>query len=232
MPIMSGNNMFVQQVLALLVKDLRAEWRTREIFSSMFVFAILVVVIFNFAIGSNPALIRQVAPGVLWVALLFSTVLGLQRSLQIEVEEDCLQGLLLAMGDRSVLLVAKTAANMIYLLVVAVFALPLFSIWFRLDVGSSLPGFAIILFLGMLGFSAVGTFFSLLAVNARTRDVMLPLLFLPVSVPLTIGSVYATTDLINGKALSDITDWLTLIGVFDIVFVVVALLIFDYVVEE
>lgn len=224
--------MFTRQVCALLMKDLRAEWRTREIFTSMFVFAVLVVVVFNFALGSNPALIHQVAPGVLWVALLFSTVLGLQRSLQIEVEEDCLQGLLLAMGDRSVLFVAKTAANMIYLLVVAVFTLPLFSIWFHLDVGAALPAVGIVLVLGMLGFSAVGTFFSLLAVNARTRDVMLPLLFLPVSVPLTIGSVYATTDLMNGKALSDITDWLTLIGVFDIVFVVVALLIFDYVVEE
>ena len=123
--------MFGRQVFALLLKDLRTEWRTREIFTSMFVFAVLVVVVFNFAIGSNPDSIRQVAPGILWVALLFSTVLGLQRSVQMEIEEDCLQGLLLAMGDRSVLFVAKTVANMIYLLVVAACTLPLFSIWLR-----------------------------------------------------------------------------------------------------
>lgn len=224
--------MFAQQVLALLVKDIRTEWRTREIFTSMFVFAVLVVVVFNFAIGSNPDSMRQVAPGILWVALLFSTVLGLQRSVQMEIEEDCLQGLLLAMGDRSVLFVAKTIANMIYLLVVAACTLPLFSIWFRLEIWPSLGGLSVILLLGMLGFSAVGTFFSMLAGNARTRDVMLPLLFLPVSVPLTIGSVYATADLIGGKTLSDVTDWLTLIGVFDIVFVALGLLVFDYVVEE
>jgi heme exporter protein B len=224
--------MFGQQVFALLVKDLRTEWRTRELFTSMFVFAVLVVVVFNFAIGSNPDLMRQVAPGILWVALLFSTVLGLQRSIQMEVEEDCLQGLLLAMGDRSVLFVAKTVANMIYLLVVAICTLPLFSVWFRLDLLAPLAGLGLILLLGMLGFSAVGTFFSMLAVNAQARDVMLPLLFLPVSVPLTIGSVYATADLIEGKTLSDITDWLTLIGIFDIVFVVLALLVFDYVIEE
>ena len=224
--------MFGRQVFALLLKDLRTEWRTREIFTSMFVFAVLVVVVFNFAIGSNPDSIRQVAPGILWVALLFSTVLGLQRSVQMEIEEDCLQGLLLAMGDRSVLFVAKTVANMIYLLVVAACTLPLFSIWFRLEIWASLAGLGVILFLGMLGFSAVGTFFSMLAVNARTRDAMLPLLFLPVSVPLTIGSVYATADLIAGKTLSDITSWLTLIGVFDIVFVALALLVFDYIVEE
>ncbi len=224
--------MFVQQVFALLAKDLKAEWRTREIFTSMFVFAVLVVVVFNFAIGSNPELIRQVAPGVLWVALLFATVLGLQRAVQMEVEEDCLQGLLLAMGDRSALFVAKTVANMIYLLVVAVCTLPLFSIWFRIDVMSRLVPLGVILLLGMLGFSAVGTFFSMLAVNTRTREVMLPLLFLPVSVPLTIGSVYATATLIEGKTLADITDYLTLMGVFDIVFVVLALLVFDYILEE
>ena len=198
----------------------------------MFVFAVLVVVVFNFAIGSNPELIRQVAPGVLWVALLFATVLGLQRAVQMEVEEDCLQGLLLAMGDRSALFVAKTVANMIYLLVVAVCTLPLFSIWFRIDVMSRLVPLGVILLLGMLGFSAVGTFFSMLAVNTRTREVMLPLLFLPVSVPLTIGSVYATATLIEGKTLADITDYLTLMGVFDIVFVVLALLVFDYILEE
>ena len=224
--------MFVQQVVALLAQDLKAEWRTREIFTSMFVFAVLVVVVFNFAIGSNPELIRQVAPGVLWVALLFATVLGLQRAVQMEVEEDCLQGLLLAMGDRSALFVAKTVANMIYLLVVAVCTLPLFSIWFRIDVMSRLVPLGVILLLGMLGFSAVGTFFSMLAVNTRTREVMLPLLFLPVSVPLTIGSVYATAALIEGKTLADITDYLTLMGVFDIVFVVLALLVFDYILEE
>lgn len=224
--------MFVQQVLALLAKDLKAEWRTREIFSSMFVFAILVVVVFNFAIGANPELIRQVAPGVLWVALLFATVLGLQRAVQMESEEDCLQGVLLAVGDRSALFIAKTVANMIYLLIVAVCTLPLFSIWFRIDIASPFAPLVVVLLLGMLGFSAVGTLFSMLTLNTRTREVMLPLLFLPVSVPLTIGSVYATAKLIDGKGLAEIKDYLTLMGVFDVVFVVLALLIFDYVVEE
>jgi heme exporter protein B len=218
--------------LALLAKDLKAEWRTREIFSSMFVFAILVVVVFNFAIGANPELIRQVAPGVLWVALLFATVLGLQRAVQMESEEDCLQGVLLAVGDRSALFIAKTVANMIYLLIVAVCTLPLFSIWFRIDIASRFAPLVVVLLLGMLGFSAVGTLFSMLTLNTRTREVMLPLLFLPVSVPLTIGSVYATAKLIDGKGLAEVKDYLTLMGVFDVVFVVLALLIFDYVVEE
>jgi heme exporter protein B len=229
---MSSSRLVVQQVLAILAKDVQTEWRRREIFISMFVFTILVVVVFNFAIGADPEAIRRLAPGVLWVALLFATVLGLQRAAQMESEEDCLQGVLLALGDRSALFIAKTAANMLYLAVVVVCALPLFSILFRIEMVAGIGALGVALLLGMLGLSTVGTLFAMLTVNTRTREVMLPLLFLPVSVPLTIAAVYATTDIIAGKGLAEITDYLTLMGVFDLVFLVVAVLVFDYVVEE
>src|SRR5205823_13353856 len=116
--LMLGSKVFIQQVLALLAKDLKTEWRTREIFTSMSVFAVLVLVVFNFAIGADPELIRQVASGVVWIALLFATVLGLQRVGQLESEEDSLQGVLLALRDRSMLFIAKMLAQMLYLLVV------------------------------------------------------------------------------------------------------------------
>lgn len=224
--------MFVHQVLALLAKDLKTEWRTREVVTSTFVFAVLVVVVFNFAIGADPVLIRQVAPGVLWVALVFAMVLGLQRAVHLESDEDCLQGVLLALGDRSALFVAKMIGNMLYLLVVAGCTLPLFSIWFRIDLTARLVALGVVLCLGMLGLSAVGTLFALLALNTRMREVMLPLLLLPVSIPLTIGAVYATAEILDGKRLAEITDYLTLMGVFDVVFVVLAVLMFDYIVEE
>ena len=224
--------MFMRQVLVLLAKDLKAEWRRKEIFTSMFVFAVLVIVVFNFAIGANPELIRQVASGILWVALLFAMVIGLQRTVQMESEEDCIQGVLLTLVDQSAFFVAKTVANMLYLLGIAVCILPLFSIWFRIDMASRLMPLGVILLLGMFGFSAVGTLFSMIALNTRTREIMLPLLFLPLSVPLTIASVYATADLIEGKSFADITDYLTLMSVFDVVFLVLGLLVFDYVVEE
>jgi heme exporter protein B len=224
--------MFTRQVLAILTKDLKAEWRTREIFTSMFVFAVLVVTVFNFAIGANPALIRQVAPGVLWIALLFATVLGLQRAAQMEGEEDCFQGMLLAMGDRNALFVAKTVANMLYLLIVAVCAFPLFGVWFHINFAACLAPLSLILLLGMLGFSVLGTLFSIMVFNIRSQEFMLPLLFLPVSIPLTIALIYATTKIVEGKEFTEITDYLTLIIVFDIVFVVLSLLVFDYIVEE
>jgi heme exporter protein B len=224
--------MFVRQVLAILAKDLKVEWRTREIFTSMVVFAMLVVVVFNFAIGANPELVQQVAPGVLWVALLFATVLGLQRAIQMESEEDCLQGMLLTMGDRSALFVAKTVANMLYLFIVAACTLPLFGIWLHTDIASHLAPLSLILLLGTLGFSALGTLFSIIALNTRAQAVMLPLLFLPVSVPLMIASVYATSKIVEGRGLVEITDYITLMTVFDIVFFVLAFLVFDYIIEE
>lgn len=230
--LMSGSKIFMQQVLALLAKDLKTEWRTREIFTSMFVFAVLVIVVFNFAIGADPELIRQIASGVLWVGLLFAMILGLQRAVQMESDEDCLQGVLLAMRDRSVFFVAKTVANMLYLFVVSVCTLPLFSVWFHIDMTPRLGALSVVLILGMLGFSVVGTLFSMIALNTRIREVMLPLLFLPVSVPLTIASVYATANLIEGKRWVDITDYVTIMAVFDIVFLTIGLLVFDCIIEE
>jgi heme exporter protein B len=223
---------FLQQVIVILAKDLRTEWRTREIFTFMFVFTVLVIVIFNFAIGADPETMRKVAPGILWVALLFATVLGLQRTAQLESEEDCFQGVLLALRDRSVVFIAKVLVNMCYLLVVTLCALPLFSIWFRIDVTSRLGSIGLVLTLGMAGLSLVGTLFSTMSMNTRTRGLLLPLLFLPLSVPLTISAVYATTDLLQGKRLADIGDYLTLMIVYDIVFLVLSVLVFDYVVEE
>ena len=229
---MSVSGAFMRQAGAILAKDLKTEWRAREVFTSMFVFTVLVVVVFQFTIGSNPALIREVAAGVLWVALLFATVIGLQRAVQIEGEEDCLQGVLLAVQDRSALFLAKALANVIYLLVVSGCILPLFALWFRVDLTASLPALGVILALGIVGLSVLGTLFSLIVLNIRMREVMLPLLFLPVSVPLLIAAVYATGDLIDGKTLADIRDYVILITVFDVVFLVLAVLIFDYVVEE
>src|SRR5438132_4903235 len=155
--LMLGSKVFIRQVLALLVKDLKTEWRTREIFTSMFVFAVLVIVVFNFAIGADPELIRQVVSGVVWVALLFATVLGLQRAGQMESEEDSLEGVLLALHDRSALFVAKMIAQMLYLLLVVICTLPLCSIWFRIDFLVCIGTLGIVFALGMLGLSIVGT---------------------------------------------------------------------------
>lgn len=229
---MSASGLWIRQVWTILAKDLKTEWRSRQTLTSMFVFAVLVVVVFNFAIGADPEVMHQVAPGVLWVALLFATLLGLQRAAYLESEEDCWHGVRLAVRDPGALFLAKALGIMVYLLVVALCTLPLFGAWFRLNFTTALVALGVTLLLGMLGLSTLGTLFATMTMNLRLQEVMLPLLLLPVSVPLTIACVYATADLLAGKGWGAITDYLTLIGVFDVVFLVLALLVFDYVLEE
>jgi len=229
---MLSSKLFIRQVLALLAKDLKTEWRTREIFTSMFVFAVLVIVIFNFSIGADPELIHQVVSGVMWVALLFATVLGLQRAGQMEREEDSLYGVLLALSDSNALFVAKMIAQILYLLLLVICTLPLCSVWFRIDFLACIGGLWVVFALGILGLSIVGTLFAMVALHTRAHEVMLPILFLPVTVPITISAVYATAQLIAGKNLKDIADYLTLMGIFDIIFFTLSLMIFDYFIEE
>jgi heme exporter protein B len=150
----------------------------------------------------------------------------------MEHEEDSLQGILLALHDRSALFIAKMLAQMLYLLVVVLWILPLCGIWFRIDVVACLGELCVAFTLGMLGLSIVGTLFGMIAVHTRAGEIMLPLLFLPLSIPLTIAAVQATAQLIDGKRLSDVADYLVLLGIFNVVFFVLALLVFDYIVEE
>jgi heme exporter protein B len=150
----------------------------------------------------------------------------------MESEEDSLQGVLLALHDRSALFIAKMLAQMLYLLMVVICILPLCGIWFRIDFLACIGALCLAFTLGMLGLSIVGTLFGMIALHTRAREVMLPMLFLPVSIPLTIAAVQATAQLIDGKSLRDIADYLVLIGIFDVVFFVLALIVFDYIVEE
>ena len=225
-------NIFFRQTLAILVKDLQTEWRTLELFTSMFVFAVLVIVVFNFALGTDPDRMRQSVPGILWITLLFATILGLQRAIQKESEEDTLQGVILALHDYSALFIAKMIAHMFHLVMLLLCTLPLCSLWFHIDLTSCVGSVSFILFLGITGLSILGTLFAMIMLNIRAREVLLPLLFLPISVPVTIAVVQATTKLLNGKAFADITDYIILLGIFDVVFFVIALIIFDHILEE
>lgn len=229
---MSGSKVFLRQLGAILLKDLRTEWRSREILTTTSVFAILVILIFHFAIGTNPALMRQIASGVLWITLLFSTVLGLQRAIQTESGEDCLQGILLALQDYSILFLAKMIANVFYLSIVSLCTLPLFSIWIHLDITRHLGMLIVVFLLGIIGFSIIGTLFSFIIANIKMQESLFPLLFLPITVPLTIAAVYATAILLDENNLGNIGDYVTILVVFDVIFFAIALMVFDYIVEE
>ncbi len=220
----------VHKIIAIVHKDIIAELRTKEMFSSMFVFALLVIVIFNFAFELRVANVKQVAPGMLWVTFTFAGMLGLNRSFILEKDRGCLEGLLLAPVDRSAIYFGKMLGNLIFMSVVEAIVLPIFWVLFNPPLFS--PALALVILLGTLGFAGVGTLFSAIAVHTRAREVMLPILLFPVVLPLMIAAVKLTGGLLDGQPLAEMHNWLNLLVGFDMVFLTVSYMTFDYVVEE
>jgi len=221
---------FWRSVLAILWKDLRAELRTKDIFSGMFVFALLAVLVFTFAFDLRVENARAVLPGVIWVAVIFAGMLGLNRSFILEQDRGSLAGLLLAPVDRSAIYLGKTVANLIFMFVVEAVLLPVVVIFFNVNVLT--PPFLLVMVMGTTGFAVVGTIFAAMAVNTRAREVLLPILLLPVMVPVLIAAVKASGGLLDGETLAEQAKWLRLMGAFDVIFVALAYMTFDYVLEE
>jgi len=225
-------NRYINQVAAIVWKDLITELKTRELFSSMFIFSLLVIIIFIFSINLSIVKASEVGPGVLWVAFLFSGTIGLNRSFVMEKENDCLQGLLLAPVDRTVLYFGKLFSNFIFLLIMEAFILPLFMIFFNIDLISHLFPLFYVIFLGTLGFCAIGTLLSSLSANLKTRDIMLPILLYPLMIPIVIGSVKMTGQVLAGEPLSDMMNWVSLILCFDVIYIAVSIMTIDFILEE
>jgi heme exporter protein B len=221
---------FLRKVWAIIAKDITAELRTREMVSAMLVFSVLALLVFSFTLDLQGKIARAVAPGVLWATVAFAGTLGLSRSMAREQQTGCMDGLLLAPVDRSAIFFGKAVGNATFMIVVEVILLPLFSALF--DVSLLKPGVLLVTALGTLGYAAVGTLLAAIAVNTRAREVMLPILLLPLAVPALIAAVQATGGLVEGGTLAEVAGWVRLLVVYDLVIVAVALLTFGYVVEE
>ncbi len=221
---------YLHKVFAIFWKDVTAELRTKDIFSAMFVFALLAVIIFQFAFDLRIENVREVVPGVLWVAISFSGVLGLNRSFVLEKDKGSLEGLLLTPVDRSAIYFGKMIANLAFMLVVEAFLTPLCMVLF--DVPLLTAPILLIVLLGTIGLAAVGTIFAALSVNTRAREVLLPILLLPVMVPVLIAGVRAVGGLLDGDSLASLSNWIQLLVVFDILYLAAAFMLFDFVVEE
>lgn len=220
----------LEKALVLLWKDLIHELRTKDILTSVLIFALLVIVIFNFAFEPGAESLGLIAPGLLWVAFTFSGVLGLNRSFVLEKDKGCLEGLMLCPVDRGVIYIGKMLGSLVFMLVVEAIALPIFSILFNLPL--IMPRMLIIAPLSTLGFVSVGTLFSAIAVNTKAREIMLPVLLFPIIVPVIIAAVKATGAELAGQSWAALDLWLPLIIAFDLIFLVVSYLTFEYVLEE
>jgi len=223
---------FLRAIGAVLWKDLSAELRSRELISAMLVFALLVILIFNFALDLNPATRREptITAGVLWVIFVFAGTLGLNRSMAIEKDRGCMDGLLLAPVDRSAIYFGKVLGNLVFMLMVEIIVLPIYSLLYNVNLFN--PGLLLVILLGSIGYVAVGTLLAAMAVQARTRDILLPILLFPVVLPVILAAVKASTGFLDGSEMELIRPWLNLLIAYDIIFSAVAFMVFDYVVEE
>ena len=221
---------YLRAIGAVIWKDLAAELRSRELLGAMLVFALLVVLIFNFALELDVRTRATITSGVLWVTFIFAGTLGLNRSMAVEKDRGCLDGLLLAPVDRSAIFFGKTAANLIFLLIVAAVVVPLYSLLYNTNL--LVPGLLAVIVLGCLGYIVVGTLLASMAVQARTRDILLPILLFPVVLPVLIAAIKATNGFLQGLEMADIRPWLNLLIVYDVLFTAVAFMLFDFVVEE
>jgi heme exporter protein B len=226
----SGLSGYWRALSAVVWKDLAAELRSRELLSSMLVFALLVILIFNFALELDARERANVTSGVLWVTFTFAGTLGLNRSMAIEKDRGCLDGLLLAPVDRSAIYFGKTLGNLIFMLVVEAIVLPVYSVLYNTNL--FLPGLLLVILLGSVGYVAVGTLLSSMAVQTRTRDVLLPILLFPVIIPVVIAAVKGSSGFLQAIPMDEIIPWINLLIVYDVIFTAVAFMVFDYVVEE
>lgn len=225
-----GFNGFFRAVGAIAWKDLAAELRSRELLSAMLVFALLVILIFNFALELDVKTRATITAGVLWVTFAFAGTLGLNRSMAVEKDRGCLDGLLLAPVDRSAIYFGKVISNLAFMLIVEAIVLPVYSILYNTNlINAGLIG---VILLGSIGYVTVGTLLSSMAIQTRTRDVMLPILLFPVVVPVLIAAVKASSGFLQGLPMEEIVPWLNLLAVYDVIFIAIAFMVFDYVVEE
>lgn len=221
---------FFSQLAAIILKELQVEWRTKETLSAMLVFALLVLVIFNFAFELQGLDMKVIGPGILWVAFSFSGIIGLGRSFAQERDKGSLEGMLLAPVDRGAIFLGKAVANLVFIAVMEAITLPLFVVLFNIGLDwFPLVGYVL---MGTIGFAGVGTLLSAIAASTRMREVMLPVLLFPILVPLLVASVKLTVGALQGLAFSDYSGWFNLLLAYDVVFIVVAYLVFEFVVEE
>ncbi|MCX9084197.1 MAG: heme exporter protein CcmB [Candidatus Methanoperedens sp.] len=226
--------------LQIAKKDLLAEFRTKQMLNSMVIFALLVIVIFSFAFGNEatifiPNLKKKIidilAPGMLWIAFTFAGMLGLSRSFAGEKEEGCLDGLKLCPVDRSDIYNGKVLSNAVLMFLMEIATLPIFIVLFSYDI-QNLPGLILVIILGTFGFIFVGTLLSALTVNTRTREILLPVILFPVLIPVILSSVTATASMLANGNISDISGELQILAVYDIIFFVVAQIVFEYTIED
>ena len=221
---------FLAPVASMIWKDIVLESRSRELIVSVVVFGLLLVVVFSFALDPTPAQATDLAPGILWVAFAFAATLAMNRSFVREQEAGALEGLLASPVSRDAIFLAKATTSFIFMLLIEAVLLPAYAVMLGFSALSWTLGVTILL--ATLGFALVGTLFSALAAQTRSREIMLPVLFFPIVLPVILAAVQASTGAVGGETFIGLGRWLPLLGVFDLLFLVICPWLFTFIVEE
>jgi heme exporter protein B len=223
---------YLRAVLLIAGKDLRVELRSREQAVTLLFFALLVLVVFNFAFDFTVIDFATLGPGVLWVAFMFSGVLAISRSFQIERERDRIEGIRLAPIDRSAFYLGKVAASVLFMAAVQAIIVPVAVVMFNFRFSGRIPLVILALVLNTVGFAAVGTLFAAMTTSTRRAELLLPLLLFPAAVPVALAAVKTTSHLLAGRPFVAYAHWLQMSAAYDVIFLAAAVLLFDYVLED
>ena len=223
---------FFKTIQWVVWKDLISELRSRETLSSMLFFALIVILVFSFSFSMDQDAARELIAGIIWVAFAFTGIIGLGKSFSAELQNDCIEYLQISPTSKGAIYLGKMASNLLFMLVVEVLLFPLFVVFFNLDVIEEIGLLLLIFFLATLGLSAVGTLFSALTVQIRAREVMLPVLLLPLAVPVMIAAVEATRGALNADPFNMYAQWLELLAIFNVIFTVASFWLFELILDS
>jgi heme exporter protein B len=222
---------WAEQAWAVLYKDVLLEARSRVNLNAMLFFAGMVVLVFSFALGPDRSHLRAAAGGLLWLAFIFAGILAFGRIYQLEADNNAFEGLLLVARHRSAIYLGKMLGAMAVMLAVEVIVVPLTAVLYTLSLGTNVLPLAAVCLLGTAGFASIGALYGALTMSLRAREVLLPLLLLPVTVPVVLGAVKATTAVLANQS-TDLGTWVGLLVAFDVIFITIGLLTFEYVVGD
>ncbi len=221
---------FVTQTLTVAGKDLRSEIRTKESLNAAVSFAIVILVLFSFAVDPSADQIKEMSGGLLWLVFAFAGALVLNRSFARELGNDCMDALVASPVPSSALFLGKAAANFVLLLIVELIALPAFGVLYNMSWARQPFTLGLVLLLATWGMTVIGTIFSALTVNLRLRELMLPMLIYPMMIPVLMAAMRLTTVLISGEPIpADDVIWMKLLIGFDVIFTSLAVTLVDVV---
>ena len=222
---------YARRAWIILWKDFLTERRSKENLNALFFFALLLLFLFEFALGPDRERLEAALPGLLWLGFVLVGLLGLGRTFLVERENDCWEGLVLTPGDKSAIYLGKFLGNLLLMLLVEAVLLALFGIFYNVDLRRGLPALSLVMVLGTVGLAAAGTLFAAMTAQVRARELLFPLLVLPAQVPVLLATVKATEAALAGVPLAEVSHWFKLLAAADAIYVVVGLLTFEFILE-